>query len=363
MQRTWIAATTLALLILAAPALAAEPNETYQTATVLGSGVLTVSDELLQPPDTMMAAVDMFGGINGNYFSDDDGPFAATFASALTDVPTNSGTIRFAVTGINDDFFEGNHAEFGRYQAVIDARDSFGDVVDTFASEIVTMEPVIVQEFTYSSFEWLGGTYDVYINNVVDFVGWADMDFYTFTGLTPGTAFTAETSDPLASGVDTLLGWFNGSEFPSVIDDDGGTGALSRLVGVVPANGQVTLGVTGSGDVGFDGEHATRGTYDLKLTLGGGGSYAADFNDDGYVNAADLLQWKQAFGQTAAGDANNDSRTDGNDFLIWQRQNGSGPAVSESATATAAAVPEPGSLILAALGWVGLIGVRAKRRG
>lgn len=362
MQRTWKTATTLALLVLAAPALAAEPNETYQTATVLGTSVRTLSGELLQPPDTLMAAVDMFGGINFEYFSDDDGPHAATFASALTDVPTNSGTIRFAVTGIGDDFFSGSHSQFGRYQAVIDARDSFGDVVDTFATPIVTMEPGIVQEFTYSNFEWFGGTYDVYIDNVVDFVGWADMDFYTFTGLTPGVSFAAETSDPLASGVDTLLGWFNGSPFPSAVDDDGGAGALSRLVGVVPANGQVTIGVTGSGDVGFAGEHASSGAYDLTLTLGGGG-YAADFNDDGYVNAADLLKWKQAFGQTAVGDANNDLRTDGNDFLIWQRQNGSGPAASENATATAAAVPEPSTLAISTFGMAALFGfVRKGRR-
>jgi hypothetical protein len=204
-------------------------------------------------------------------------------------------------------------------------------------------------------------TYDVYINNVVNFAGSADKDFFRFTGLTPGATFTAETFDPTSSGVDTLIGWYSEEGYPLATDDDSGAGPLSKLVGVVPANGEVKIGVTGTGDGSFLGEHQERGAYDLTLTLGGGG-YAADFNDDGYVNAADLLQWKQAFGQTAAGDANNDLRTDGTDFLIWQRQNGSGPGASENATALAAAVPEPAAIAISTFGLAAFFGFVRKGR-
>ncbi len=48
----------------------------------------------------------------------------------------------------------------------------------------------------------------------------------------------------------------------------------------------------------------------------------ADFNEDTFVNAADLTQWKSAFGLNANGDANGDNRTDGADFLLWQRNFG-----------------------------------------
>lgn len=66
-------------------------------------------------------------------------------------------------------------------------------------------------------------------------------------------------------------------------------------------------------------------------------SYAADFDNDGEVDAADLAQWRGDFG------LNGDS--DGADFLVWQRQLGLG---------TIAAVPEPAAawLLLGGLGAV-----------
>jgi len=67
-----------------------------------------------------------------------------------------------------------------------------------------------------------------------------------------------------------------------------------------------------------------------------------DFNRDGAIDSADLIQWQGDFGQTARSDADNDGDTDGADFLAWQRQLGGGPA--------AAVVPEPATLALLALG-------------
>lgn len=60
---------------------------------------------------------------------------------------------------------------------------------------------------------------------------------------------------------------------------------------------------------------------------------AGDFNNDGFVNNADLGVWKNGFA--------NGTMT-GSDFLDWQRNLGAG-----SATAATAAVPEPSSAILA----------------
>lgn len=90
-------------------------------------------------------------------------------------------------------------------------------------------------------------------------------------------------------------------------------------------------------------------------------SFASDFNSDGFVNAADLALWKTGFGKTTGavrgdGDANGDGVVNGADFLTWQREFG-----SSSATPAAAAVPEPASVLLAALA-IGLSVVGRPRR-
>jgi hypothetical protein len=74
-----------------------------------------------------------------------------------------------------------------------------------------------------------------------------------------------------------------------------------------------------------------------------------DFNGNGAVDAADLAKWKMGFGLGSGathmqGDANGDGRVDGADFAIWQQQLG-----SASAVAALSAVPEPATLVIAAI--------------
>ena len=74
---------------------------------------------------------------------------------------------------------------------------------------------------------------------------------------------------------------------------------------------------------------------------------AADFNNSGAVNAADLTLLRGGFGTTAGatkmqGDADGDHDVDGGDFLIWQRQ------VSAPVVPVAVAVPEPTGMALGA---------------
>lgn len=61
----------------------------------------------------------------------------------------------------------------------------------------------------------------------------------------------------------------------------------------------------------------------------------ADFNDDGYVNSADLSLWQNGYGTTY----------EGSNFLHWQRQLLGGP----SSLTPVVQVPEPGSCILLAV--------------
>jgi sugar lactone lactonase YvrE len=86
--------------------------------------------------------------------------------------------------------------------------------------------------------------------------------------------------------------------------------------------------------------------------LGSDASDPADFDGDGDVDGADLVNWTTGFGLAAGmtkthGDADGDADVDGNDFLTWQRG-----LTGSSGAATAANAPEPSAcmlLVLAAL--------------
>jgi hypothetical protein len=92
---------------------------------------------------------------------------------------------------------------------------------------------------------------------------------------------------------------------------------------------------------------------------------AADFNQDGSVDGADLAAWTANFGvgsgaTKAQGDANADGSVDGVDFLAWQQQVGSSPP----ALAAGAAVPEPDTagLAFAAVSFAAAVGARRRKR-
>jgi hypothetical protein len=77
----------------------------------------------------------------------------------------------------------------------------------------------------------------------------------------------------------------------------------------------------------------------------------ADFQEDHDVDNNDLAQWRANFGLATGathtqGNADFDGDVDGHDFLTWQQQRGSGPLAASNADV----VPEPGALLLAALG-------------
>ena len=182
---------------------------------------LTLNDPAF--PDTLLGIRNGFGTV---YLTDDDSsPLGDGHASAAASVPTNSGTIDFSITGFGDNTFDGFHSEQGQYKVYVDVYDFFDDPIDSF-SEMRTLAAGIVHDFTFDNFEWIGGSYDVYIDNALAFPT-SDVDFFTFTGLTPGTQFLARTANPAASNINTLLGWFDSSG--GLLDsDDNGAGGPCR---------------------------------------------------------------------------------------------------------------------------------------
>jgi hypothetical protein len=90
-------------------------------------------------------------------------------------------------------------------------------------------------------------------------------------------------------------------------------------------------------------------------------TFGADFDEDGDVDDDDLVVWEGGFGSVPAihmtGDANSSATATGFDFLTWQRQFGYGAAAPLAVPAT---IPEPSSLLLAALGLLAM-STRRKR--
>jgi hypothetical protein len=339
-----------------------EPNETFATATVQAAGVLSVQDSLSagegDAPDTLIGAQGMFGDI---YYVDDDGsPVGNGSASGYGGASTNSGSINFLVSGYPDDFFVGSHSEFGEYEVFVTAYDFFGDEVDSF-SERRTLQPGAVDSFSYSDFNWLNGSYDVYIDNTVGGLTGGDIDFFTFTNLSPGANFAASTSDPLSTGIDTFMGWFDQNGGLIDADDDDAGGVLSLIEGIVPANGQLTFAVTGFGDTLFDGGHGAAGDYQLTIEVTTD-SPKGDFNSDGQVNLADYTVWRDSLGATGTGlaaDANADSVVDALDYAEWKDNFGRSSASTYSFEASN--VPEPRSMVVACL-LVAMVGISSRAR-
>ena len=335
-ERLAVGLATVAALAsapISSTSLAAEPNNTFFTATVLPPGVLLVEDEFGIPsgPDTIVGARGMFGDIQ--YSDDDNSPYGTGSASALYDIPTNSGSIEFAVTGHPDEFFFGGHSESGAYEAYVTVYDLFGDQVDFFTAS-GTLAPGAIDEYSYNDFNWFNGFYDVEIDNSI---AAGDVDFFTFTGLTPGDAFVVETLDPTDAGIDTMLAWFN--EFGSQIDFDDDhdlnttyDGRLSLIEGVVPASGTLTFGVSAYPDYDLVGAHGEFARYDLLLTIPDEG-LTGDFNGDLVVDAADYTVWRDGGGTPA-------------EYAEW--------ADNYGATAASHAVPEPSSVMIA-LGLAALV--------
>jgi hypothetical protein len=102
-----------------------------------------------------------------------------------------------------------------------------------------------------------------------------------------------------------------------------------------------------------------KGTSQYSLTIPTG-----DYNGDGVVNAADYTVWRDTLGSTTdlRADGNGDGVIDAADYGAWATNfgkvysNGSGAASS-------AAVPEPASLMLLAMGGIVFGVLRRERSG
>jgi peptidyl-prolyl cis-trans isomerase A (cyclophilin A) len=175
------------------------------------------------------------------------------------------------------------------------------------------------------------------------------------------------------SGPNTVTSqWFISQGNNSFLDNparsDGGFSAFGKVLGngmtVVDAIGDLPLPSDFGFSIGspfgdlplrnFSGssinqvrvQHTVTVTQVRVLNLAAG-----DFNRDGVVSAADYTLWKTDFGSTTKADAdgNGNGKVDAADYTIWRNTFGQSSPGSGSGGIGASGVPEPGSILLAAV--------------
>jgi autotransporter-associated beta strand protein len=176
---------------------------------------------------------------------------------------------------------------------------------------------------------------------------WTLSGFNTYTGTTGVFAGTLRVTqaDILADAGDVSIlagSTLNLTSGTTDTIDSLYLNGVSQLPGVYGAGNSGGL-ITGTGSLNVL-------TYDLP----------GDFDNNNIVDAADLTVWRAGMANNnATGDTNGDGRSNGQDFLIWQRNLG---ATYTPAVAATAAVPEPTSLVAAAVASIALAGFRRQRR-
>jgi hypothetical protein len=88
-----------------------------------------------------------------------------------------------------------------------------------------------------------------------------------------------------------------------------------------------------------------------------------DYDEDGTVDNEDLLVWKSQFGMTQVhkgygADGNRDGLVDAADYVIWRKHLGE----TGLGAGQISSLPEPSSLVMAALALVTIVGSMHRRR-
>ena len=91
-----------------------------------------------------------------------------------------------------------------------------------------------------------------------------------------------------------------------------------------------------------------------------------DFNNNGYVDTADYVMWRDTYGSTGAGlaaDGDGNQMVNDGDYGVWRANFGRSSLSGAAAVASLqSAVPEPSSLLLILLAMMGSVALNCASR-
>ena len=154
------------------------------------------------------------------------------------------GVLIIGITGYPDSSFTGAHTRNGTYRIQVSTEAVTPDGDNTFqTSKVITN----------------GSPVSGSISSYTHCAGAGDVDFITFTNLTPGACYQTQMQSNFSSG-QYLLGRFN--QTGALIDY-----TYSQFTDIVPNDGILRIAVSGSGDTAFQGTHTSKGSYTLTLNI------------------------------------------------------------------------------------------------
>ena len=247
-----------------------EPNNDEDTAQVLDAGVLVVTGELNDSTSEEIVRMDAesfaAGEVISYSFGTANGLAANTAYQIETFESTDPNADPFTDTALGQ--FE-NEFVFGGMNTLVGEDDDDGvgnfsllDVLTDDAGDLF-FAVTDTDDVDFNGGSTFGGDFGFSVSTV----GISDdsADWFNFTGLTPGTEYTATTSGIGGDEVDTLLVFFaddpaNDAENDDIADDN----LFSQIVFTAETEEALII-VTGAGDNGLNGGFGTAGSYRLEL--------------------------------------------------------------------------------------------------
>lgn len=181
---------------------------------------------------------------------DDQGNLLDTDDTGFTSIVPASGRVNFALSGWNDNQFNGDHQRTGTYSVnlILTKNEVVEDGNDSFETAVVVPEGQLTYSGDLFSF--------VDVTPCTGDSRSSDVDYVRFT-VEPGCTVTADVE----SGFDDYFGYFN--EVGDLVDSVD-TGSLTFEAG---DSGAVVIGVTAWADTSFTGAHSGSGNYTVSLVL------------------------------------------------------------------------------------------------